>query len=67
MPGDAPNEQDVGVKQAGNNGDKISYEHLQAMRSELELVKCSEDIENDLLEASLEEYQWVMSRQIQAC
>lgn len=33
------------------------YDQLQNVRTELDLVKCSEDIEDDLLEASLEEYQ----------
>ena len=33
------------------------YGQLQNVETELDLVKCSEDIEDDLLEASLEEYQ----------
>jgi hypothetical protein len=61
MPVDAPKEQEVNVKEAGGYGDKSSYQHLQMVRSELDLVKCSEEIENDLLEASLEEYQCVLS------
>jgi hypothetical protein len=60
MSGDAGKEQRVEVKQAGRNGAKSSYERLQAVRTELDLAKCSEDIENDLLEASLEEYQYVV-------
>ena len=53
-------EQRVEVKEAGSHGAKNSYERLQAVRTELDLAKCSEDIENDLLEASLEEYQYVV-------
>ena len=60
MTGDAGKGQQVEVKEAGNYGVKNSYERLQAVRTELELAKCSEDIENDLLEASLEEYQYVI-------
>ena len=60
MPGDAGKEQRVEVKEAGSQGAKNSYERLQAVRTELDLAKCSEDIENDLLEASLEEYQYVV-------
>jgi hypothetical protein len=60
MSGDAGKEQRVEVKEAGRHGAKSSYEQLQAVRTELDLAKCSEDIENDLLEASLEEYQYVV-------
>lgn len=60
MTGDAGKAQQVEVKEAGSYGAKNSYERLQAVRTELELAKCSEDIENDLLEASLEEYQYVV-------
>jgi hypothetical protein len=60
MTGDAGKGQQVEIKEAGSYGAKNSYERLQAVRTELELVKCSEDIENDLLEASLEEYQYVV-------
>ena len=56
----AVKEQRVEVKEAGSHGAKNSYERLQAVRTELDLAKCSEDIENDLLEASLEEYQYVI-------
>jgi hypothetical protein len=60
MTGDAGKAQQVEVKEAGSYGAKNSYERLQAVRTELELAECSEDIENDLLEASLEEYQYVV-------
>jgi hypothetical protein len=60
MTGDAGKEQRVEVKEAGSYGAKNSYERLRAVRTELDLAKCSEDIENDLLEASLEEYQYVV-------
>jgi len=60
MTGDTGKEQQAEVKEAGSHGAKNSYERLQAVRTELELAKCSEDIENDLLEASLEEYQYVV-------
>lgn len=53
-------EQRVEVKEAGSHGAKNSDERLQVVRTELDLAKCSEDIENDLLEASLEEYQYVV-------
>ena len=59
MTGDAGKEQRVEVE-AGSYGAKNPYERLQAVRTELDLSKCSEDIENDLLEASLEEYQYVV-------
>jgi hypothetical protein len=59
MPHDAPKDQDVGVKEGESHENKNSYEHLQTVHTELDLAKCSEDIENDLLEASLEEYQFV--------
>jgi hypothetical protein len=60
MTGGAVKEQRVEVKEAGSYGAKNSYERLQAVQTELDLAKCSEDIENDLLEASLEEYQYVV-------
>jgi hypothetical protein len=59
MTGDAGKEQRMEVEEAGSYGPKNSYERLR-VRTELDLAKCSEDIENDLLEASLEEYQYVV-------
>ena len=44
----------------GGHEDMKLYDHLETMRTELDLVKCSEDIENDLLEASLDEDQCVV-------
>ncbi len=41
----------------GNHKERSSYDQLQDVRTELDLVRCSEDIEDDLLEAGLEEYQ----------
>jgi hypothetical protein len=64
MPDDTPEEQDVDVKESANHGVNNSYEKLQTVHTELDLVKCSGDIENLLLEASLEEYQFVISRKI---
>ena len=61
MPNDVPKEQDVDVKESSSHGKNNSYEHLQEVQTELDLVKCSGDIENLLLEASLEEYQYVFS------
>ena len=49
----------------GNYGDTNPYDQLQNVRTELDLVRCSEDIEDDLLEASLEEYQFVLYRKCQ--
>jgi hypothetical protein len=66
MSGDAPKDQDVGLKEFGSHGVKSSYGHLQTAHTELDLVKCSEDIENDVLEASLEEYQCVAAQSIEA-
>jgi hypothetical protein len=60
MPVDAEKEQQAEVKDAGSHGAQNSYERLQCVRTELDLAKCSEDVENDLLEASLEEYQYVV-------
>lgn len=40
-----------------NREDKSAYDQLLAVEDELDLVKCAEGIEDDLLEASLEEYQ----------
>jgi hypothetical protein len=62
MPDDAPKKQDVDVKESASDGQNYSYEDLQTVHTELDLVKCSGDIENLLLEASLEEYQYVISR-----
>lgn len=57
MPDDVPQGQGLGMKESGDHGDRNSSEQLQTVHTELDLVKCSEEIENDLLEASLEEYQ----------
>jgi hypothetical protein len=64
MPDDAPKEQDADVKEGGGHENKTSYERLQTAHTELDLAKCSEDIENDLLEASLEGYQFVFLRRL---
>ena len=57
MPEDISKELDLDVKKTGSHGDKSQYQQLRTVRTELDLVKYSEDLENDLLEASLEEYQ----------
>lgn len=52
---------EAGGEAVGICEDKNPYDQLQSVRTELNLVKFSEDIEDDLLESSLEEYQSVPS------
>ena len=47
----------IASKPVGDNKERNSYDQLQSVRTELDLVRFSEGIEDDLLEASLEEYQ----------
>lgn len=60
MPGHASTELVLDSSRMGGHEDTKAYDHPETMRTELDLVKCSEDIENDLLEASLDEYQCVV-------
>ena len=64
MPEHVSAEPTLDVRKAESHEDINPYENLQTIRTELDLVKCSEDIENDLLEASLDEYQCVSPRKI---
>ena len=60
MPGHALTEPVLTSSRMEGYEDTKSYDYLETIRTELDLVKCSEDIENDLLEASLDEYQCVV-------